>query len=109
MDIQDLAILPAVEHPLGQGYHLPVIGKKLLTCEGGGGQTALPLPGFTFIAQKAFPEERRYMAPNDAVLDVVLVILDEDLLDRVHIVDEQGRPSRDIQRNEVAISTRRFQ
>jgi hypothetical protein len=48
------------------------------------------------------------MAPEELIFDVVPMILDKDFLDRVHIVDEQSRPSGEVQRDEVAILSRGF-
>jgi hypothetical protein len=76
MDVDDLPVLPAIEHLAGKGHHGAVVSKKLPAGEGRRGQAALTLPGLAFTGEQAFSEHRRHVAPEEPVLDVISMIVD---------------------------------
>src|SRR5262249_51984914 len=103
MDVDDLAILPAIKHLASKGHHRIIVSTKLVAGEGGRSQMPLALPKLAFAGEQAFPEHRRHMPPEELVLDVVSMFLDEHLLDRRQIADKKCRPPGKIERDEVAV------
>ncbi len=106
MDVEHLPVMPARGDVGGDGDHVGIVGKQLPGRERRRGEAALALPEFALAGEQALTEEGRDMAPYSPVLDEIAGVPDQHMLDRLHVVDEHGRPAGEVDPHEVAIGPR---
>jgi hypothetical protein len=91
--IENLARLPLLEHASGVLHHGGAVAVHPRRRKSGRGQTPLLVPELPLAGEQPLTEDGVDMAPEEAVLDEVLMVLDQDILHQFRMIEEHGRPS----------------
>ena len=70
MDVEHLAVVPAIKHLTGERHHGTPMRSKLPARENRRDQMALALPRLALIGEQSFSEHRCDIAPEEPVLDL---------------------------------------
>ncbi len=103
MDVPDLSVLPARGQTVGVGRHDVAVCGDAVGVEGGRREPALLQPELALARQQTVAEDRRDVTPEEAVLDEVGALRQQDRLDVLRRVDEEDLVSRQAHVHEIAV------
>ena len=82
-----------LEHALGRLHHGATVAVHPRRSKSRCCQTPLLVPEPPLAGEQSLTEDGFDMAPEEAVLGEVLVVLDQDVFDQFGMIEEDGRPS----------------
>ena len=106
MHIENLACLPMLEHAFGILNHSIAVAIDPRSSKSWRCQTPLLMPELPLAGEQPLTEDGLDMAPEESVLDEILMVLDQNVFHQVRMIEEHGWPSSQAKADNVTILAR---